>query len=143
MKNFDLDLLIAQFDDENYSFNNQQIFVSILRNLFDKDDLGNVRYPMDILVEQLDNLPKKMEKAKWWFTDTPGYVNYMFEKKAYLRPDDITRELLRHVSIEAINEKVALYYYKRDVELANVVKIHMEQGNETNWGIRNIIGQYL
>lgn len=151
MKNFDLDLLIAQFD-ENYSFNKlgcpldiaiQQIFVSILRNLFDKDDLGNVRYPIDILVEQLDKLPKKMEKAKWWFTDTPGYVTYMFEKKAYLRPDDITRELLRHVSIEAINEKVAMYYDKRDVELANVVMTHMEQGKETNWGIRNIIGQYL
>lgn len=142
MKNFDLDLLIAQFY-ENYSFNNQQIFVSILRNLFDKDDLGNVRYPIDILVEQLDNLPKKMEKAKWWFTDTPGYVNYMFEKKAYLRPDDITRELVRHVPIEAINEKVAMYYDKRDVELANVVMTHMDQGKETNWGIRNIIGQYL
>jgi hypothetical protein len=142
MKNFDLDLLIAQFD-ENYSFNKQQIFVSILRNLFQKDDLGNIRYPMDILIEQLDNLPKKMEKAKWWFTDTPGYVNYMFEKKMYLRPDDITRELLRHVSIESINEKVALYYDKRDIELANVVRTNMERGRETNWGIRNIIGQYL
>jgi hypothetical protein len=78
-----------------------------------------------------------------WFTNTPRYVNYVFEKKTYLRPNDITRELLRHVSITAINENVAMYYNKRDAELVNVVMTCMEQGKETNWCIRHIIKRYL
>ena len=58
--------------------------------------------------------------------------------KLFLLDCQISDEL-----VEKMRELIGKFYEKCETEIANVVVSHMEQGQETNYGLRQKIRKYL
>jgi hypothetical protein len=129
-KDLTFDLILAQIDEND-------LFVRILK-LFLLDCQIS-----DELVEKMRELPVELNAGSWFFEENSNYINFKVEKMTYLVPADINHYILKYVSMKTINEKIGKFYEQCETEIANVVVSHMEQGQETNYGLRQKIRKYL
>ena len=130
-KDLTIDILVHNIDPNATSID---MFSILLRFFVNKQTL------CDELVEKMRELPQPISS---WFFQTDKYLEYSFDKLPYIDPYMLTSTMLRVIPLNKINQKVANFQNKCDTEIANVVATHLEQGKETNCGIRQIIRQYV
>ena len=87
-------------------------------------------------------LPNSLGADNWFFKGNK-YDAYVFDKLPYIDPNELTLAMMKKWPMKKINEKVANFHNKCETETANVVVTHLDQDNETNWGIRQVIREYL
>ena len=132
-KDLNLDLIISQIDE---NANGTELFPFLLKFFVDAQPLS------DELVEKMRNLPDALGADDWFFKGRK-YDEYVFNKLPYIDPNELTLAMMKKWPMKKINEKVAKFHNKCDTEIANVVIRHLDQGNETNCGIRQIIREYV
>lgn len=130
-KDLTIDILVHNIDPNATSID---MFSILMRFFVNKQTL------CDELVEKMRELPDSISS---WFFQTDKYIEYSFDKLPYIDPYMLTSTMLRVIPLNKINQKVANFHNKCDTEIANVVTTHLEQGKETNCGIRQIIRQYV
>lgn len=96
----------------------------------------------DELVEKMRLLPPSLGADEWFFK-SEKYEVFKFEKLPYIDPNELTSVIMKKWPMDKINEKVVNFHNKCETETANVVVTHLNQGKETNCGIRQIIRKYL
>ena len=132
-KDLNLDLILSQIDENTDGI---ELFAFILKFYVDKQLIN------DELVEKMQQLPDALGANKWFFKGQK-YNEYVFEKLPYIDPNELTSVMMKKWSMDKINEKVVNFHNKCETETANVVVTHLNQGKETNCGIRQIIRKYL
>lgn len=132
-KDLNLDLILSQIDENT---NDTDLFAFLLMSFVDEQPIS------DELVEKMQQLPPSLGADNWFFK-REKYEVFKFEKLPYFDPEMLTSTMLRNIPLTKINEKVANFHNKCDTEIANVVVTHLDQDNETNWGIRQVIREYL
>ena len=130
-KDLTIDILVHNIDPNATSID---VFLILLRFFVNKQTL------CDELVEKMRELPQPISS---WFFQTDKYLEYNFDKLPYIDPYMLTSTMLRVIPLNKINQKVANFQNKCQTEIANVVATHLNQGKETNYGIRQIIRQYV
>jgi hypothetical protein len=130
-KDLTIDILVHNIDPNATS---ADMFSILLRFFVNEQTL------CDELVEKMRELPDSISS---WFFHTDKYIEYSFDKLPYIDPYMLTSTMLRVIPLNKINQKVANFQNKCDTEIANVVATRLEQGKETNCGIRQIIRQYV
>lgn len=132
-KDLNLDLILSQIDE---NANGTELFAFILKFYVDEQLIN------DELVEKMQQLPDALGANKWFFKGQK-YDEYAFDKLPYIDPNELTLVMMKKWPMDKINEKVANFHNKCETETANVVVTHLNQGKETNCGIRQIIRKYL
>lgn len=125
-----LDLILAQINEND-------LFVRILKRFLSDCAITNE------LVEKMRQLPAELNASSWFFEENRNYINFKVENMSYLMPADIDHYILKYVPMKTINEKIGKFYEKCETEIANVVVSCVDQGNETNFGLRQKIRKYL
>ena len=133
-KDLTIDNILLHVDTNATSTDIFPLLLSLLRFFVNKQTL------CDDLVEKIRELPDSISS---WLLLTDKYIEYSFDKLPYIDPYMLTSTMLRVIPLNKINQKVANFHNKCDTEIANVVTTHLEQGKETNCGIRQIIRQYV
>jgi hypothetical protein len=132
-KDLNLDLILSQIDE---NADGTEMFAHLLKFYVDEQPIS------DELVEKMRQLPDALGADEWFFKGQK-YDEYAFEKLPYIDPNELTLVMMKKWPMKKINEKVANFHNKCDTEIANVVVTHLEQGKETNCGIRQIIREYV
>jgi len=132
-KDLSFDLILSQIDQET---KRTDLFMILLKS-FVLDQPVNIG-----LVYKVRSLPKSFNATEWFFKSKP-YFEYVFNNFPYFDPKRLTPKIFLMIPMSKINEKVANFYHKCEIETANVVLQHLNLGRESNCGIRQIIRQYL
>ena len=132
-KDLNLDLILSQIDENP---NGTELFLRLLKFYVDEQPIN------DEMVEKMRQLPNALGANNWFFKGNK-YDEYSFDKLPYIDPNELTLVMMKKWPMKKINEKVANFHNKCDTEIANVVVTHLDQGKETNCGIRQIIREYL
>lgn len=132
-KDLNLDLILSQIDENT---NDTDLFAFLLMFFVDEQPIS------DELVEKMRHVPPSLGADNWFFK-SEKYKVFQFEKLPYFDPEMLTSTMLRIIPLTKINEKVANFHNKCETEIANVVVTHLDQGKETDCGLRQIIREYL
>ena len=132
-KDLSLDLILSQIDQES---RRGDLFVTLLKSFVLHQPINTV------LIGKIKSLPESLN-AKEWFFKSNEYLEYTFNNTPYFDPKMLSPKIFINIPMSKINEKVAMFYHKCEIETANVVFQHLNLGRESNCGIRQIIRQYL
>jgi hypothetical protein len=132
-KDLNLDLILSQIGPNP---NGTEMFALLLLFFVNEQPVS------DELVEKMRLLPPSLGANEWFFKGQK-YDEYVFDKLPYIDPNELTSVMMKKWPMDKINEKVVNFYNKCETETANVVVTHLNQGKETNCGIRQIIRKYL
>ena len=132
-KDLNLDLILSQIDENT---NGAELFSFLLLFFVNEQPVS------DELVEKMRQLPDALGANEWFFKGQK-YDVYAFDKLPYIDPNELTSVMMKKWPMDKINEKVVNFHNKCETETANVVVTHLNQGKETNCGIRQIIRKYL
>jgi hypothetical protein len=132
-KDLNLDLILSQIGPNP---DGTEMFALLLLFFVNEQPVS------DELVEKMRLLPPSLGADEWFFK-SEKYEVFKFEKLPYFDPEMLTSTMLRNIPLTKINEKVANFHNKCETEIANVVVTHLDQGKETDCGIRQIIREYL
>ena len=132
-KDLNLDLILSQIGPNP---NGTELFEFLLLFFVNEQPVS------DELVEKMRLLPPSLGADEWFFK-SEKYEVFKFEKLPYIDPEMLTSTMLMNIPLTKINEKVANFHNKCETEIANVVVTHLDQGKETDCGIRQIIRKYL
>ena len=132
-KDLNLDLILSQIDE---NADGTEMFAHLLKLYVDEQPIS------DELVEKMRQLPDALGADEWFFKGQ-NYDEYAFEKLPYIDPNNLTLTMMKKWPMKKINKKVANFHNKRETEIAIVVETRLDQGKETNYGIRQIIREYV